>query len=119
MRTTEKLQANLQKAKTEIKFAESIEIVLQAFQNRESYTFDMLSGRVKELFMFDSILKFGEIRISSKGIKGYEELHMIVFDEKPNNTKELKKVVKFIETHFDKCYEIAYSLVKESEQQTV
>tara|TARA_R110000751_G_scaffold15179_5_gene49016 strand:- start:2796 stop:3152 length:357 start_codon:yes stop_codon:yes gene_type:complete len=97
MTTLQKLQEELSQAKLNIKIAKSVTTIIEAFKNRENYTFESYTG-TKRLFNSDKLFSFWDLNISFKMIKNYEELYEINFDSKPLDTKELKSAIKFFES---------------------
>ena len=96
MTTLETLKAELNQAKINVKFAQSIEIIFNAFDNKEAYSYNWYKDHVVTIFGND-ILMFAKLKVTYSSVKQYEEMS----EGKGEDVKELKKAVKFVESNKD------------------
>ena len=101
-----RLNRDLEIAKKRLKIAESVEIIVNAFLNKENFTFDYNYNRGNhKLFKSETILKFAQLELTLNQINHYENMFKIWNGTGINGTgindsefKKLKKAVKFYDS---------------------
>lgn len=82
MTTLEKLTAELETAKMNIKFAKAAQLIIDTFNKRDEIRFETMSGRFVELFERGNFISCGRLDLTDNQIKHFEEMHLLCFDKK-------------------------------------
>jgi len=116
MNTIEKLQKELETVKLSIKYANSAEIVINAFNNKNEFeSICKYTQRKTQLFSNDKIIYFGQFTFNLQDVKIFQS--DLKFNNNVNsvNNSEFKKVInamKFVLKN-PNMIEIAFALNKE------
>ena len=95
MTTIETLTAELNQAKLNIKLAEAITTIVEAFKNKEDYVFET---NYSPCSLFENnFISCGKLSLRLNHVKHYEEMFEICFDKKTTSVKKIKAAVKLYE----------------------
>lgn len=99
MTTLEKLTAELETAKMNIKFAKAAQLIIDTFNKRDEIRFEAMSGRFVELFDRGNFIHCGSLDLRDSQIKHFEEMHLLQFDKKADCIKGLRSALKLFTKH--------------------
>ena len=94
MTTLEKLTAELETAKINIKFAKAAQLIIDTFNKRDEIRFEAMSGHFVELFKGGKFFSCGRLDLTDNRIKHFEEMHLLCFDKKADCIKGLGSALK-------------------------
>ena len=97
MNTLDKLIEDLATATVKVGIAHASYVIIDAFNNKDDFTYTWLDEKTELFKRCDKILNFGRLGITLTDVKHYEEMYKISFDKSPDNTKALKKALKIYE----------------------
>ncbi len=101
MNTLERIEKELAEAKIKLKLAKAAQVVFDAFNNRERYSFENIVGDKHVLFGRDKIMMFAELQIKASDVKHFDEMYEINYDVKPSFTRELRLALQLIEKNYE------------------
>ena len=101
--TFESVKKEMETAKEKLKFAKNMMVIIEAFQNKNTYQYVSFAGteyeRTEKIFneREEKLLYHARLTIKYRSVKHYDDMHKIEFGVMPTNTKKLRLALKHIE----------------------